>query len=104
MMRFPRKLESSASTKEFLEALPKIYLIAVWARAGVRPYYFTGKYQKGTDEPLVYDYDDKNGTEDAFYLRPITYVTTGDIIGWTQDEALAHNVAYLYNQSHGLGE
>ena len=101
-MRFPHKLENNASTGALLATLPKIYLIAVWARAGVRPYYFIGKYYKETGEPLVYDYDDKNGTEDAFYLRPITYVTTGDIIGWTQDEELAKHVADLYNGSHGL--
>lgn len=36
-------LENTAETREYLESLPKIYMIARWAGYGVREFPFAGK-------------------------------------------------------------
>lgn len=75
-------LKNNQKTARFLNKLPKIYLVVTWAHAGYREYPFAGKCDKeGT--PLVYFYDDHNGTSDNYYLIPITDTTTGFIDGWT---------------------
>ena len=52
-------LESTPETREYLESLPKVYMIACWAGYGVREFPFAGKCT--TDGiPLVWDYDDQN--------------------------------------------
>ena len=96
-------LKNNKRTKEYLEKLPKIYIVACWARFGVREYPFTGKFIKDKHRgnmyiPLVYDYDDCNGTCDNYYLRKITNVTTGNIILWTQNKNIAEKIAAMYNQ------
>lgn len=93
-------LKNNASTKQYLTSLPKIYLVACWAKYGVRGYFFTGKYVDvdGTSVPLVYDYDDHNGTTDNWYLRRIDQTTTGFIFMWTQSKAVADKVAELLNR------
>ena len=96
-------LDSSTETRDFLASLPTIYLVGVWARAGIRPYPFSGVFKDGdTNEPLVYDYDDHNGTSDAYYLRPLSFVTTGQILGWSSDKATAQRMADDYNAKHSL--
>lgn len=96
-------LSNNKKTQKYLEKLPKIYVVACWARFGVREYPFTGKFIK--DEyrgdayvPLVYDYDDRNGTGDDYYLRKLTNTTTGVIIMWTQNKNIAEKIAAMYNQ------
>lgn len=96
-------LKNNKRTKRYLEKLPKIYIVACWARFGVREYPFTGKFIKDKNRgnmyiPLVYDYDDCNGTCDSYYLRDIMSVTTGNIILWTQNRNVAEKVASMYNQ------
>ena len=96
-------LRNNKKTKRYLEKLPKIYIVACWARFGVREYPFTGKFIKDKHRgnvyvPLVYDYDDCNGTCDNYYLRKITNVTTGNIVLWTQNRNVAEKIAAMYNQ------
>lgn len=74
-------LKNTAKTTQYLYSLPKIYLLACWARYGVREHYFTGKYTK-EGIPLVYHYEDHNGFTDQFELMPITQTTTGSIVTW----------------------
>ena len=92
-------LKNSTKTKKYLEKLPKIYLVACWASYGIREYSFSGKYIKenGKDIPLVYDYDDHNGTCDNYWLRKITDTTTGSILIWTQNKAAAKTIANAMN-------
>ncbi len=97
-------LKNTAKTKEYLATLPKIYLVACWAKYGVRDFPFAGKYERnenGIDIPLVYDYDDHNGTCDNYYLRRINRTTTGSIVLWTQSKSIAHKVAELFNKEMG---
>jgi hypothetical protein len=96
-------LSNNKRTQKYLEKLPKIYIVACWARFGVREYPFTGKFVKDQYRgnvyvPLVYDYDDCNGTGDDYYLRKITNVTTGNIVLWTQNKNIAEKIAAMYNQ------
>ena len=94
-------LKRNKKTLKYLEKLPKIYVVACWAKYGVvYNLRFSGRYVKGKqneDIPLVWQYDDKNGTVDNYYLRPITLVTTGLIKLWTPYKDIAEDVAYLYN-------
>jgi hypothetical protein len=96
-------LSNNKRTQKYLKKLPKIYVVACWARFGVREYPFTGKfikdkYRGDTYVPLVYDYDDCNGTSDNYYLRKLTNTTTGIIIMWTQNKNIAEKIAAMYNQ------
>ena len=94
-------LKNNKQTKIYLDSLPKIYLIGYWARYGVMEFPFTGKYEQneyGISIPLVYDYDDHNGTCDNWYLRKITDTTTGIILLWTQSKSVASKIAELYNK------
>jgi hypothetical protein len=96
-MRLRKKLPNDEKTREFLSSLPRVYLIATWAKTGVWEFPFAGEYQfdkyAQCDVPMVYQYDDFNGTEDNYWLRKITYTTTGFIIGWSFDKEEAQRMA-----------
>lgn len=95
-------LKNTAKTRAYLESLPKIYMVSYWAKYGVREFPFTSKYEKDryydVSAPLVYQYDDHNGTCDKYYLRRITSTTSGQIIMWTQFKDVADKVAELFNK------
>jgi hypothetical protein len=96
-----KKLKVNEKNCAFINSLPKIYLVALWARYGVREYPFTGKFEIDEDSklpiPLVYDYDDHNGTHEEYVLRPITWVTTGHIVTWEYSKNVAEFLAESYN-------
>lgn len=90
----PKVLDNSPKTKAYLDKLKRIYLIGCWAHYGVREHYFSGKYaDKDKTKPLVYDYDDHNGTCDNWYLREIDDTTTGYVWGWTFNKKDAERIA-----------
>lgn len=94
-------LKNTAKTKAYLDSLPKIYMVGQWASFGVREYPFTGKYAlnpAGISVPLVYDYDDHNGTCDNYYLRRLDQATSGAVVMWTQHKNAAHIIATLFNR------
>ncbi len=93
-------LKNTPKTKVYLNSLPKIYMVGCWAKYGVREYPFTEKYfsENGFSIPLVYDYDDHNGTCDNYWLRRIDYTTTGQVLLWTQSKSVADKVAELFNK------
>ena len=92
-----KKLENSEKTREYLNSLPRIYLVATWAHTGVWEFPFAGKYEwdkyAQCNVPMVYQYDDFNGTDDNYWLRKITYTTTGFIVGWSFDKEEAQRMA-----------
>lgn len=93
-------LHNNAKTKKYLDSLKKVYLIGCWARFGVWEFPFTGKFVH--DDvlgyvPLVYDYDDRNGTVDNYYLRKLTDVTTGSIIEYSFSKEHAQYIADALN-------
>lgn len=82
---------------EYYKNSPKVYLVGFWAHYGVIDYPYAGKYV--WDEwsqdyvPLVFDYDDHNGTADEYEVRKITDVTTGGRITWTFNKGKAEWIA-----------
>lgn len=87
-------LDNTKETKAYLKKLRKIYLIGCWAHYGVREYPFSGKYSdKNKQHPLVYDYDDHNGTCDNYFLKDLYKTTTGCIWGWTFNKKDAERIA-----------
>lgn len=101
-----KHLPYNQKTKDKLAKLPKIYLVACWARYGVLDFPFSGKYKKVKDAdspliryiPLVWDYDDHNGVYPEYILRPITWTTTGLIQGWFYTKQQAKDVADIYER------
>lgn len=93
-------LKNKPKTRAYLDKLPKIHMVGCWARYGVLTFPFTGKYvvRDGISIPLVYDYDDHNGTCDNYYLRRLDYTTTGSVIMWTQNEKVANRIAESLNK------
>ena len=90
-----KHLPHNQKTKDKLAKLPKIYLVACWARYGVLEFPFSGRYKKINKKPvpLVWDFDDHNGTYPEYILRPITWTTTAAIRGWVRDEQQAKDTA-----------
>lgn len=83
-------------TKKYLESLPFIYVVGCWAKFGVREYRFSGK----SDEygvPLVWMYNDDNGTNSYWMLVSVYDTTTGNIWCWTDSEKVAHLIADSLN-------
>lgn len=106
MCMLRKRLPYNQKTKDKLAKLPKIYLVACWARYGVLDFPFSGKYKKVKDAdspliryiPLVWDFDDHNGTYPEYVLRPINWTTTGFIRGWFYTKQQAKDVADIYER------
>ena len=93
--------ENCGKMAQFLDKLPKMYMVGCWARYGVMDFPWSGKWEKnphtGHMEPLVWYYNDHNGTADNWYLIPLRGVTTGQIIMWTEDFNAAKRIADALN-------
>lgn len=106
MCMLRKRLPYNQKTKDKLAKLPKIYLVACWARYGVLDFPFSGKYKKVKDAdspliryiPLVWDFDDHNGVYPEYVLRPITWTTTAAIRGWVRNEQQAKDTAEFYEK------
>lgn len=94
-------LPNNARTLRRLGKMPKIYAIGCWAGFGVRGYYFSGKFAADGITPLVWDYEDCNGTCDEWRLRNIYHATTGRIYGWSNNMAVAQHIADQMNIARG---
>lgn len=87
-------LPNCEETKQYLDSLKPVYLIGCWAHCGVLEFPFSGKYaDKDKTEPLVYEYDDHNGTCDNYYLTELHDTTTGYVWGWTFNKEDAERIA-----------
>lgn len=102
-------ISSSKEAEARLSAMPKMYLVGYWGYYGVMVFPFSGKYERREgkmgypiDVPLVYQYDDHNGTCSDYFLRPIDYTTTGQIILWTQDGYRAKQIVNLYEEKYRM--
>lgn len=92
-MPMKRILVNSKMTRPYLESLTIIYMVGRWAHWGVREFKFSGAYDKSKEYPLVWDYDDCNGTCDRWVLRRIDCTTTGTVICWTFSKVAANRIA-----------
>ena len=71
-------LKNTAKTKEYLDKLPKVYGLFLWAKWGILELPWSGKYTKDPIAvPLVYNYYDANGACDEYRLVPITSCSSG---------------------------
>lgn len=94
-------LPRTEEVQEYLKSLQRIYLVACWARYGVVEFPYSGKtvYDKEHGEvPLVWEYDDCNGTSDEYYLRKITDTTTASIWNWFYTKIVAEKEARILNE------
>ena len=95
-------LNNSKETKDYLNSLPKVYIVACWAGWGVREFAFSGKYKdKEKTIPLVWDYYDFNGAADEWHLVSIYGTTTGSIAGWSFNEKMLRDYTRLKNIERG---
>ena len=91
-------LDNSKETRDYLNYLKNVYLVACWASYDVMEFPFSGKYKdKEHLQPLVWQYDDFNGTADTWYLRPIEDTTTGSIYLWAFSKEDAYRIAEKKN-------
>lgn len=96
-------LENNARTKKYLDSLPKLYGIFLWAKWGILELPWTGKYNKD-GIPLVYIYHDFNGEYDNYYLDNIRQASSGGFWGWYEDKAVAQDVQAKLNDALKRGE
>ena len=97
------RLPNNEKTKKYLESLRKVYFVGMWASWGCREFYFSGKFTElyGRYQPLVWVYDDHNGIDDAYYLRPIEFTTSGYMFAWTFDKYVADDIVkYKRNEKY----
>ena len=101
--KYKKMLPRNEKTMKYLNTLDDIYLVSCWTNFGYRTYKFSGKYSKdpftGFSEPLVWQYDDHNGTCDNYYLRPIHLTTTGFDVCWVFSEREAQRIADSLNKT-----
>lgn len=93
-------LKNNTKTKQYLNSLLKVYITACWANKwGIREFSFSGKFEKenNTYIPLVYDYNDHNGTADQWELVRLDFTTTGYIADWSFNRMVAEDLAKYYN-------
>lgn len=95
------KIKNDARAKKYLNSLPKMYLIGCWASYGIRSFAFSRQFDKD-GIPLVWDYEDCNGTCDEWRLRPITSTTSGQIFCWTTNATAATQVVTALDKANYL--
>ena len=93
-------IKYNSRNRKKIDKLPKIYLIGCWARWGAMEFPFA-KFDKDKN-PLVYNYNDHNGTADQWELIPLEHTTTGIIYDWTFSKESAEKIAGLLNKRDGL--
>lgn len=94
-------LQNTKENRDYLESLPKLYLIGCWAHWGVMEFPFDGKFDKKKSyEPWVWQYNDYNGTTDQFELVPLHWTTTGRIVGFTFHKSDADYIADKLRNFH----
>lgn len=96
-------LKSTPKTKTYLDSLPKLYGIFMWAKWGILELPWTGKYNKD-GIPLVYIYHDFNGEYDEYVLDTINMASSGGFWSWYEDEDAAKEEQQKLNEALKSGE
>lgn len=91
-------LPNTHKTKEYLDSLPKVYGIFLWAKWGMLECPWPGVYDKNQVIPLVYSYYDANGTCDEYHLIPLPTVSSGCFYNWYEDKETALKVQAELNK------
>lgn len=92
-------LPDNERTKRRLEQLPRIHILVkyAWYAVDSVPYAYT-KVIDGDPVPMVYVFDDHNGTYAEWKLIPATYVTTGGVYCWSIHENVIKTIAEHENK------
>lgn len=96
-------LKSNARTKKYLDKLPKIYGVFLWAKWGILELPWSKKYSKD-GMPLVYLYHDFNGEHDEYVLGRINYASSGSFWNWYGDKAEAELMSKVLNERYDIEE
>lgn len=90
-------LKVDKDNTEYVESLPKIYLVNQWLEAEVFEFPFTGEFEFDkymlNDVPLVYQSGKNIESEDVYILRKIINTMPGLFIAWTTDREDAYRIA-----------
>jgi hypothetical protein len=98
-------LKNTPKTKKYLDSLPKVYGLFLWAKWGMLELRWSGKYTKGDIVvPLVYHYYDANGMCDEYHLVPITSCSSGAFWDWYEFKNNAEEVQEILNEALKRGE
>lgn len=92
MRKLKEHLKENSKNNKYIQSLRKVYLVGYWARYGVLAFPYAGKMVENNEFgliPLVYDFDDHNGTYEEYVLRELNQVTTGQVITYTFNEHIA---------------
>lgn len=101
MSKLKEHLKDNSKNNKYIQSLRKVYLVGYWARYGALAFPYAGKMVENNEFgliPLVYDFDDHNGTYGEYVLRELNQVTTGQIITYTFNEHIANSIAEQYNE------
>jgi hypothetical protein len=98
-------LKNTPKTKKYLDSLPRVYGLFLWAKWGIVEVPWSRKKTQDKDEiPLVYNYYDANGTCDEYHLVPITHCSSGRFWGWSLDRGTAVILQEKLNDALRRGE
>lgn len=98
-------LKNTPKTKKYLDSLPKVYGIFLWAKWSILELPWSGKYTEGCIAvPLVYNYYDANGMRDEYHLVPITSCSSGSFWNWFEDKEEALIEQEKLNEALSRGE
>lgn len=78
-----KNMPDNAKTRKKLEKLPKIYYVGFWAHWGVRNEFLQG-FDKD-EHPLVWYFNDHNGTYAEWVLTRLENTTTGTVACWADE-------------------
>ena len=86
------RMPDNAKARKKLKKLPKIYYVGFWAHWGTRNEFLQGFDKDG--HPLVWYFNDHNGTYAEWILTRLENTTTGAIACWG-DEARKEKLAKI---------
>lgn len=79
-----KNMPDNAKARKKLEKLPKIYYVGFWAHWGTRNEALQGFDKDG--HPLVWYFNDHNGTYAEWVLTRLEYTTTGVVACWGDEK------------------
>ena len=96
-------LKNNARTKEYLDKLPKVYGLFLWAKWGILELPWSGKLNKD-GIPLVYLYHDFNGEYDEYRLGLINHASSGGFWNCYEDKRQAELARDMLNENPDFEE